>query len=221
MFHLLSHAGGTGGESLFVDGYAAASYVQDNQPLFYAALHRCNIIYHASGNSEVGEIDNSAVNFRGRAVLAGGLSYGSKKRALEAGRGIMSQIEAIDRRQVPTQIRWNNDDRAPHVWRSLNEMELWYNAASYFSQVLKKKQFELKVQLEPGRPIIFDNWRYLHGRTAFTGSRRVCGGYSKFQPAAPSFRSLFNISDCSIDHSIRSLRIPNATLLLVLPLHIS
>jgi trimethyllysine dioxygenase len=24
---------------------------------------------------------------------------------------------------------------------------------------------------------VFDNWRVLHGRTAFEGRRRVCGGY--------------------------------------------
>lgn len=27
---------------------------------------------------------------------------------------------------------------------------------------------------------VFDNWRILHGRTAFRGKRRMCGGYSMF-----------------------------------------
>lgn len=27
--------------------------------------------------------------------------------------------------------------------------------------------------------VVFDNWRVLHGRSAFTGVRRICGGYSK------------------------------------------
>jgi len=26
---------------------------------------------------------------------------------------------------------------------------------------------------------VFDNWRILHGRAAFTGKRRMCGGYSR------------------------------------------
>jgi len=26
--------------------------------------------------------------------------------------------------------------------------------------------------------LVFDNWRVLHGRSAFTGKRRMCGGYS-------------------------------------------
>ena len=35
----------------------------------------------------------------------------------------------------------------------------------------------MTVPLKPGRPVIFDNWRVLHGRKAFEGRRRVCGGY--------------------------------------------
>lgn len=27
---------------------------------------------------------------------------------------------------------------------------------------------------------VFDNWRVLHGRGAFTGKRRMAGGYSKY-----------------------------------------
>lgn len=56
-------------------------------------------------------------------------------------------------------------------------MNLWYAAARKWTEILQKPEFEIKVQLEPGRPLIFDNWRMLHGRKAFTGKRRVCGGY--------------------------------------------
>jgi len=27
--------------------------------------------------------------------------------------------------------------------------------------------------------LVFDNWRVLHGRSAFTGHRRMCGAYGK------------------------------------------
>ena len=56
-------------------------------------------------------------------------------------------------------------------------MELWYAAAKKWTEILQAPEFESRVQLEPGKPLIFDNWRMLHGRTAFTGKRRVCGGY--------------------------------------------
>lgn len=38
-------------------------------------------------------------------------------------------------------------------------------------------EFLVKVKLVPGTPVIFDNWRVLHGRDAFEGERRMCGGY--------------------------------------------
>ena len=56
-------------------------------------------------------------------------------------------------------------------------MELWYAAARKWTEILQMPEFEIRVQLVPGKPLIFDNWRMLHGRTAFTGNRRVCGGY--------------------------------------------
>jgi hypothetical protein len=40
--------------------------------------------------------------------------------------------------------------------------------------------------------LVFDNWRMMHGRTEFTGKRRMCGGYGMCQntPKAPFNRSL-------------------------------
>lgn len=75
------------------------------------------------------------------------------------------------------QVRWNNDDRG--VVAQLRA-DRWYNAARKWDEILKRKEMEYWTQLEPGRPVIFDNWRVLHGRSAFSGKRRMCGGYSKF-----------------------------------------
>ncbi|EHL02601.1 putative Trimethyllysine dioxygenase [Glarea lozoyensis 74030] len=61
--------------------------------------------------------------------------------------------------------------------REDEEAAHWYDAARKFDEILKRKDMEYWAQLEPGRPLIFDNWRVLHGRSAFTGKRRICGGY--------------------------------------------
>jgi trimethyllysine dioxygenase len=175
MFHLLSHTDGIGGESLFVDGYAAAAHLRDNQPSLYAYFCRQRILYHACGNTEVGEFDNAALGINGARVFHGGLLHKDKYLAKEIGRG----SETVDSRTVPVLIRWNNDDRDAQTWRSLNSLERWHRAAREWDKILKMRQFEIKVQLRPGQPIIFNNWRYLHGRTGFSGKRRMCGGYSK------------------------------------------
>lgn len=72
------------------------------------------------------------------------------------------------------QIRWNTMDRAA-IDLPLEEMDKWYDAARKWTELLRKREYW--SQLEPGRPVIFDNWRVLHGRSAFTGRRRMCGGY--------------------------------------------
>ncbi|KAJ9659888.1 hypothetical protein H2201_007147 [Coniosporium apollinis] len=59
----------------------------------------------------------------------------------------------------------------------LEEVQTWYDAAAKWDRLLKRPQYEYWKQLQPGRPLIFDNWRVLHGRSAFTGKRRLCGGY--------------------------------------------
>ena len=47
--------------------------------------------------------------------------------------------------------------------------------------------------------LVFDNWRILHGRSSFTGNRRMCGGYSKppffFYGVGPNQICLVNRDD--------------------------
>lgn len=72
-------------------------------------------------------------------------------------------------------IRWNNDDRG--VVPTDIDVDAWYQAARKWDEILKSKESEFWFQLEPGRVLIFDNWRVLHGRSAFEGLRRICGAY--------------------------------------------
>jgi trimethyllysine dioxygenase len=173
MFHLLSHSDGTGGQSIFVDGYAAAAHLRDSRPELYAILNRQKIVFHASGNAVVGELNNTSVSGYGSPVISSGLSHTINR----FGKAIKSKV--VDYKSVPLQIRWNNDDRDAQSWQDFSSLERWYTAAREWTRILKLKRFEIKIQLKPGQPIIFDNWRYLHGRTGFSGERRICGGYSK------------------------------------------
>ncbi len=46
-----------------------------------------------------------------------------------------------------------------------------------FNRYVRDPAFEYRFQLEPGTVLLFDNQRVLHGRTAFTGHRRLIGCY--------------------------------------------
>jgi trimethyllysine dioxygenase len=156
MFHLLEHSDGAGGESILVDGFRAAKILREEDPEAYKILSNVRIPAHSSGN-----IDTSIQPFAPFPVL---------------------NHHPVNGELI--QIRWNNDDRATmDRWEDLDDVEKFYDAARSWNGILKRKESEYWEQLKPGRALIFDNWRVLHGRAAFTGKRRMCGGMFRLTPA--------------------------------------
>ena len=52
-----------------------------------------------------------------------------------------------------------------------------YEAIRVWNSLLVRAESEYLVQLNPGTAVLVDNHRVLHGRSAFTGKRRLFGGY--------------------------------------------
>ncbi|KAF2016251.1 Trimethyllysine dioxygenase [Aaosphaeria arxii CBS 175.79] len=147
-FHLISHTDGEGGASLLVDGFKAAADLQKQDPKAYDILSDVNVYAHASGNDGI-----SIQPYRGFPVLEHDPATGRLLR-----------------------VRWNSSDRAG-IELPIERVEEWYDAARKFNDLLKLKENEYWEQLVPGRILIFDNWRVMHGRSSFTGKRRICGAY--------------------------------------------
>ena len=147
-FHLLSHTDGSGGASLLVDGFRAAHELARADPAAYNVLASVNVHAHASGNEGI-----SIQPYRGFPVFEHDPATGALLR-----------------------VRWNSSDRAG-VELEIDEVATWYAAARKLDALLKAQANEYWEQLRPGRVLIFDNWRVLHGRSEFTGKRRICGGY--------------------------------------------
>ncbi|KFH46622.1 Trimethyllysine dioxygenase-like protein [Hapsidospora chrysogenum ATCC 11550] len=156
-FHMLSHTpppghkgGGKelGGKSILVDGFMVAEKMRELHPEDFETLRRVPIAWHASGNRDAPIIPD-----RRYPVIE------------TAGDGPSAEIR---------RIRWNNDDRG---LVPLEDAEKWYEAARKWAAMVKSPEYQYLFQLEPGRMLVFDNWRLLHGRTAFEGLRRICGAY--------------------------------------------
>jgi trimethyllysine dioxygenase len=173
MFHLLSHTEGKGGASLLVDGFAAAERLRDESPEAFRVLSTMKIRSHASG---------------------GGINVMPAERF---------PVIRLDSAGELMQIRWNNDDRATFsaAEYSAEEIEGWYDAARKWVGIIRRPEFEYWEQLVPGRPVIFDNWRVLHGRSAFTGKRRMCGGYINMD----DFRSRLNVLHWGHEEAVASV----------------
>ncbi|KFY35310.1 hypothetical protein V494_06029 [Pseudogymnoascus sp. VKM F-4513 (FW-928)] len=149
LFHLLSHTG-TGGASLLVDGFSCASQLRSSHPRAYDILSRVPVPWHASGNEGVVITPAAWV-----------------------------PVFTLGEEGEVRQLRWNNDDRAsmPTEVAEGVSYEEWFEAARVWNGIITDKKNEYWEQLVPGRPVIFDNWRVMHARSAFEGKRRMCGGY--------------------------------------------
>ncbi|KAI1616848.1 trimethyllysine dioxygenase [Exophiala viscosa] len=184
LFHLLSHTSvhdttqpGQGGESTFVDGFAAAAHLHKHFPQHYRYLATIPITSAALGAPE-GSFYNTASSMQGYPVLNHSSPGGSVPNP--------SPSNLV-------QIRWNNLDRmAPTTpsFPSHTALKSWYAAAREWARILESPEFLITVKLQPGEPVIFDNWRVLHGRLGFEGKRRVCGAYVGMDDFRARCRSL-------------------------------
>ncbi|KAH8908419.1 trimethyllysine dioxygenase [Coniochaeta sp. PMI_546] len=157
-FHLLSHTPAPetvqdtqpeGGKSLLVDGFGAARKLLLEDPLAYKILSKVRLPWHASGNK--------------------GITIAPDKR--------YPVLELDEDTGELHRVRWNNDDRGVVPWDNEYSPEQWYEAARKWDSILRRQDIQCWIQLVPGKVLIFDNWRVLHGRSAFTGIRRICGAY--------------------------------------------
>ena len=54
-------------------------------------------------------------------------------------------------------------------------MVAFYDALRVFEDIANDPAMQWRHVLRPGEALLFDNWRVLHGRAAYTGVRRMCG----------------------------------------------
>ncbi|GLB40713.1 putative protein of unknown function (DUF971) [Lyophyllum shimeji] len=151
VFHLLSHTDGSGGASLLVDGFYAASILKELYPDAYDVLSNVRVPAHAAG-------EPSALY----------------RPSPPSGYPVLSHDPVSGEL---TQVRWNNDDRSVMSHLGPQLVEEWYSAIRAWNECLTSPDSEFWIQLQPGTAVVIDNHRVLHGRSAFDGKRRMCGAY--------------------------------------------
>jgi trimethyllysine dioxygenase len=94
-----------------------------------------------------------------------------------------------DARGDLVQVSFNNYDRAPFLLPE-NDMRAFYDALRAFDLLVNDQANQWRHVLRPGQAMLFDNWRVLHGREAYTGLRRMCGGYVNHEDMESTLRLL-------------------------------
>jgi trimethyllysine dioxygenase len=123
IFHLLEHTGGTGGASLLVDGFYAASILRDLHPDAYDLLSTVPIPAHAAGES--------GTLYRAAHTLLEHDAVGKHLRA----------------------VRWNNDDRSALRNVPYEDVPRLYDAMRTWDKLITSQDSEYWVQLSPGTVI--------------------------------------------------------------------
>lgn len=163
-FHVLQHLG-TGGKSLYVDGFNIAKQLKEENPWAFNALSTIMISAHAMGSASL---------------------------HLKPTPELFPILKLDPSTKEIYQIRFNNEDRSPTLMDP-NASELFYAALHEIMKLIRKKDNEYWVQLG-SKAVIVDNWRVLHGRSSFTGYRRVIGcyiGYDEFQSRLRTLNRIF------------------------------
>ncbi len=135
---------GDGGESVIVDGFAAADHLRVHDP---SAFHTLTTV----------------------PVPAHYIEHGVHLRA-------QRPTIRLDDMGNLLQITFNNYDRAPFALAP-GDMDEWYRAYGAFHELIADRSRWWSTYLTPGDALIIDNWRCLHGRMAFTGTRVFHGCY--------------------------------------------
>ena len=86
-------------------------------------------------------------------------------------------------------VMFNNADRAPFR-RSFDEVRRFYDAYRDLGHRFAAPGASKHCALRPGTILVVDNWRVLHGRTAFTGKRVMAGAYLNREDVESRWRHL-------------------------------
>lgn len=130
MLHLLSHTDGNGGESLLVDGFAAARELLSEDFGLYRKLQSISTYAHASGNENV--------------VIQPSIPF--------------PVFNHHPTTKELYQIRWNNEDRAPRSEFNTLTMKAWYVAARKWDSIIRRPSMERWFRLEPGTPLSISDY---------------------------------------------------------------
>ncbi|XP_019634717.1 PREDICTED: trimethyllysine dioxygenase, mitochondrial-like [Branchiostoma belcheri] len=138
---------GEGGATLLVDGFHAAERLRREDPEGFDILSSVSVPHH---------------------YLEPGVHTTGVGPVLELEPGAGKELKLI---------RYNMHDRACLDTVPMEDVSRWYSALRKLTRFIRDPASEYWVPLKPGQILLTYNWRVLHGRSAFTGRRRVSGCY--------------------------------------------
>lgn len=152
LLHCIEHTGGSGGDTVLADGYYGATKLKEEHPEDYHFL--------VSNDVEGEYVEKAEVADKGHHHR------------------FSAPVIILDKTTKDLkQIRFNVYDRSTMPFANASDTRTFYRALRNLSHYYQDSKYQWQFKLVPGLIMIVDNFRVLHGRTAFTGHRVLCGSY--------------------------------------------
>lgn len=163
-FHVLHHDG-DGAINCFVDGFRVAKTIKQQQPEIYDFLSKTPIPF----------------------------KYDEKVKKLHlVNEDTIFKHHPFSKNIV--QIRYTPYDLDTYRCHPQQNMNQFYSGLKVLKDEISCDENRHWIHLKPGTVLVTDNWRILHGRSEFTGSRTLCGMYVSRSDYLSRLRSLGIIS---------------------------
>lgn len=148
---------GTGGDSVLVDGFAAAEVLRVDNPEAFELLTEVEVPAH---------------------YIEDGVELRARRPTIR-----LTANGTIE------QVTFNNYDRSAFLLPP-EQLRRWYAAYGALHDLIVDQDRWWTHRLEPGDTLLFDNWRCLHGRLAYTGARKFHGCYLNHEDLESRLRQL-------------------------------
>jgi trimethyllysine dioxygenase len=162
-FHILHHHG-SGGFNQLVDGWRVGKLLQQHHPASWNLLSQLPIEFYYTDQSVSYRTEAPVFKTNARCVYPTIPSIISVDLLLWLYSGDIIQF------------RWNNHDRCPPAPDAPNLKE-YHEAVRSLQALVQDPANHFSLKLTPGKLLITNNWRVLHGRSEMAGSRRLVGCY--------------------------------------------
>ncbi len=141
-----------------VDGFKIAEEIRTSSPEHFKILSTVPFAYHYTDKEY--RLVNSNPCF-----------------VLDSQSGELKRVHFNDADRLPLTLAQVESLEKLGLSGDVPPMQRLYEAIREFILTSRKESLVYRFQLEPGSLLLFNNLRLLHARTAFTGVRRMAGGY--------------------------------------------